>query len=242
MIECTTLLALQELDLALDESNREITRHQEKLDRFKAEVEKEEATAHQKEALLKKISLRQRQSESELADLTDRIRVTDMRLKTPGLTPNTYMALQNEVEKSRAALSPIETRVYEDMEKVEILSKDVEKAKKVAAGRRRQLEEVADKAAQTIRDCREKRELIRTQRNQTTLNVKTDLLEKYEEVRGKTKSKVVWDTDSAGCPSCGIRLPGGVISQLMASPNLAEQCPNCGIFMRWTGIPDGIVI
>ncbi|MFZ2959489.1 MAG: hypothetical protein WA705_21590 [Candidatus Ozemobacteraceae bacterium] len=241
MIECTALLALQELDLALDESDREVTRLQEKLGRLKSDVEKEEAAVLQKEALLKKINLRRRHTESGLNELIDRIAITDLRLKTPGLTPNTYMALQKEVEAIRPGVSVIETKVLEDMEKVEVLEKDVEKGRKIVAGRKRQVEEAEQRTILAIRECKQKRELLRTQRNQTSLSVNADLMEHYEELRVKTKGKVIWDTDKAGCPSCGMRLPGGVISTLMGSPTLAEPCPNCGIFMRWTGIPDGIV-
>jgi len=237
--DCTAILAIQAFDLAVDVLENRIRQLKEKSLKMEREVGEEETLIRRKEALMKKIHLRRREAETEAAEMTDRIRSSEMKLKSAGLTPNTYMALQKELDKNRELLIAIENRVLEDMEKLETLEKDVQKATKLLGGRKLHLDEVKKRISGEIAGIEQETDLQRTQRRQSSLKIPANDLELYEEMRRKTKGRAIWDADKSGCPSCGMSLSPGYVNSI-AGNNRAEPCPHCGVFIRWTGIVDGI--
>jgi len=239
MQDCTALLAVQAFDLAADELESRIRQRKEKIRKMEQEVGQEEQLLRKKEVLNEKLQLRKRATEKEAADLTDKIQTAELRLKSAGLTPNAYMAMQKELDRNRELLGGVENRILEDMEKLESLEKDVQKSAKLLAGRKLHLEEVKKQLSVEIAGFQQEADLQRTQKRQTSLRIPADDLEIYEEIRQKTKGKAIWDADKSGCPSCGMSLSPGYINAL-AGTNRAEPCPHCGVLVRWVGIVDGL--
>ncbi|HEY9070077.1 MAG TPA: hypothetical protein VIV61_07445 [Candidatus Ozemobacteraceae bacterium] len=239
MQDCTALLAVQAFDLAADELESRIRQRKEKIRKMEQEVGQEEQLLRKKEVLKEKLQLRKRATEKEAADLTDKIQTAELRLKSAGLTPNAYMAMQKELDRNRELLGGVENRILEDMEKLESLEKDVQKSAKLLAGRKLHLEEVKKQLSVEIAGFQQEADLQRTQKRQTSLRIPADDLEIYEEIRQKTKGKAIWDADKSGCPSCGMSLSPGYINAL-AGTNRAEPCPHCGVLVRWVGIVDGL--
>jgi len=239
VIDCTGLLQLQNFDLALDALDTKIRQQRERCVKLASEIEKEAALLEKKEALLKKIILRKRQAETELNDLSEKIKISELRLHGVGLNPTSYNAIQKEIDKYKETSSKLETTILEDMEKIEILQKENEKSTKVLAGRKIQLDEINKKVVIEAGKIESEKEIVRTQRSQATLSLQADSLEAYEEIRRKKKGKVIWDAETKGCPACGMGLSGGFVSMLTTSKG-AEICPYCGVMIRWVGIKDGI--
>ncbi len=238
MIEYAALIPIQELDLSIDELDRKMAQLQEKVDKLAAEIKKEEELLAAKEALFKKITLRRSQAELENDHLAERIRSNELRLQTPGVSPSAYQSLEKEIAESREKASVLETKILEDMEKGEQLARDIEKSRKVAAGRQQQLEEYKAKIRSQKQALLQEKENQVTKRRQATMNVAAGLLETYEEARQRTKGKVIWEAETAGCPACGISLPAHIVRQLSQNLQKAGECPACGAFMRWTGLVD----
>ncbi|HOY67269.1 MAG TPA: hypothetical protein PLP29_10280 [Candidatus Ozemobacteraceae bacterium] len=239
MQDCTALLAIQAFDLAADDLEIRIRQHKDKIRKMEQEVGQEEQLLRKKEMLREKLQLRKRATEKEAADLTDKIQTADLRLKSAGLTPNAYMAMQKELERNRELLGDVESRILEDMEKLETLEKDVAKSAKLLGGRKQHLEDVKKQLSGEIAGFQQEADLQRTQKRQTSLKLPASDLELYEEIRHKTKGKAIWDADKSGCPSCGMSLSAGYINSI-AGTSRAEPCPHCGVLVRWVGIVDGL--
>lgn len=239
MQDCTALLAIQAFDLAVDELEVRIRQLKEKILKMEREVGEEETLVRRKEALHKKIVLRRREAEAEAADLSGKIGGNELRLKSVGMTPNAYMATQRELDRNKELIGAVESRILEDMEKLETLEKDIEKATKLLGGRKLHLEEVRKRLAGEIAGLEREADLQRTQRRQASLKIPSHDLENYEEVRHKTKGRAIWDAEKSGCPSCGMSLSPGYVNSI-AGTNRAEPCPHCGVFIRWVGIIDGV--
>ncbi len=239
MIDCRVLLECQRLDLAIDELDARLKQHHSKIEKLTGEIGKEAELLKNKEALHKKILLRRRKNETEMEEVNQKIKSSDLRMRSAGISPDTYGALQREVESGKEKISLLETQILEDNEKLEVLEKDIEKSTKVLAGRRLQLEESNRKVAEQTKDIRNERELLKTSRNQTSLSLPADLLEIYEDLRRKSKGKVIYDTEKAGCPACGMKLPESFLITIIGLDG-AEPCPHCGFLLRWIGILDGI--
>jgi len=239
VLEYKGLLELQKFDLLIDEIDEKIRKQTEKVERLALEIGKEEELLKDKEALLKKITLRKRKGESELNATEEKIKTIDMKMRCAGVSPDTYQALQRELDSAKEKFSKLETQVLEDMEKIEILEKDIQKGTKVNAGRKLQLEESRKKAQEQTFELRKEKELLDVQRKQISLKIAADQLEIYEELRRKVNRKVLWDTDKPSCPACGMHLPESFLSSIIGFDE-AEPCPHCGVYLHWTGILDGI--
>ncbi len=240
MIDISSLVPLQDLDLAIGKIDAKARQQEEKVAKLEGEIAKESALVEKKEALLKKIQLRKRDLEGKSASATDRIRSGELKLKSSGLSPNSYLALEKEIATARDENSDLETKILEDMEKVEVLQQDIEKSRKVVAGRKVQLEEFRKKIADQKGEIEREKDLLRTQRNQASLKIDSKILEVYETLRCKSKGQVIWFAETPGCPSCGFSFPKGFTTMLVGLKNEAEHCPNCSMLIKWVGIRDGV--
>ena len=238
MIECIPLLELQKYDLQIDALEVQAQSVKDRVQKLVGEIHKEEELLKNKGALLKKIALRQKKAESEMEDHSSKVRVNEVRLKSAGMSPDTYGALEREIAAAKAEISILESKILEDMDKAEFLRKDIDKAHKVLDGRRHFLEDVKRKAQGETVEINGKKDHLLTLRRQASLKIAGDLLEPYEELRAKTKGRVIWDAETPFCPSCGMSLPPGFVRSL-AGTEKAEYCPSCSVLLRWTGMADG---
>ena len=235
MIPCSDLLPIQELDLRIDATLEQIKEKKAKIAKMQAEIQKDEELLKKKEALLKKIQVRKRTAETSMQDYTEKVKTAKLKMQSAGLSPSSYEALQKEIAVNSDKLSEVETQVLEDMEKVEILETDTVKGNKVISGRKQHLSEIKDRVASEITQLNKEIDALKTERSQNSLNIETSSLELYEEIRNKKGGQVIYDTESNGCPACGMGLPNGFITSL-SNHEGAEKCTYCGKLLRWTGL------
>lgn len=237
MIECSALIPVRDFDLRIDALEAQIKEFRDRVSRMALDIDSEKNLYRKKEALLQKIQLRRRKNEKDFEELNETEKATELRLKSAGLAPASYAALEKELAVIREKASQLETAVLEDMEKLEILEKDLEKGNKLIAGRDRHLEEIRGKMKDDVKKIACERDEIAAQRSQAALKTPANLLEIYENLRQRKKGCVLWDIETNGCPACGHSLPDGMLSALH-SGTAAHQCPNCEILLRWTGLRD----
>lgn len=238
MIDCTELLALQEHDLELDRLEEKTRQIQEKAARMEADIQKDQDLLDKKTALLKKIQVRKKGSETELAGHSDKLKALETKLKNAS-APATYLALEKEIAGLKGKISEIESKVLEDMEKQETLEKDLAKGQKILAGQRLHLADIKIRQASELASLAQEREQARTKRHQAALKIQGQALEIYEELRHTKKGRIIWDTETNGCPACGMSLPASFVTALVGRPT-ADHCPYCKVLIRWTGLLDSI--
>lgn len=237
MIPCKTLIPLQELDLKIDAAKDQIEEKKQKIVRMQKDIEADAQLIEKKHALLKKIQLRKRKDESEFNELSQLIKNSEAKMQGAGLAPASYAALDKELANMRKKAGEAETRILEDMEKIEILEKDTVKGAKVIAGRKEHLEQIKVRVTDEVLAIKKEIELIQTQRSQASLKIETDILEKYEELRHRKRGQVIYAIENPSCPACGMGLPAGFVSSL-ATHEDAERCSNCEMLLYWTGLRD----
>ena len=234
MIPVKKLIPLQALDLKIDSASSAIDERKQKVARMQKEIDADADLVEKKKALLKKIQLRKRAAESSFEEVTEQVKTAELKMKSAGLSPASYSALEKEIATLKVRAGELETAVLQDMEKIEVLEKDIPKGEKVVAGRRVHLDEVKSRITDEILGLKKEIELIKTDRSQVSLKIEADSLELYEELRKQKKGQVIFDIDLASCPACGMGLPGGFVSAASAHEE-AEKCSYCGILLRWTG-------
>ena len=204
---------------------------------MQTEIDNDAALLEKKQALLKKIKLRRSAAESEFEGLNETVKSSQHKLESAGLAPAAYSALDRELSTKRTKASEIETKILEDMEKIEVLQRDIEKGLKGVAGRREHLAQVKVRLSDEIIVIKKEIDVLKTQRGQCRLGIETDILEKYEVLRQKRHGQVLYATDNPACPACGMGMPAGFVSAL-TSHDGAESCSNCDALIYWTGLRD----
>jgi len=234
VIHYKNLVSLQEYDLKIDAAKELVEEKKQKIVKMQTEIDSDAQLLEKKQALHKKIQLRKRTLESDLSEMNVSLRAAEMKMQNSGVSPNAYAALEKEVVAIKAKISEAETRVLEDMEKIETLEKDNDRGSKVIAGRREHLAQVKSRVSDEILAVKKEIEILQTQRSQASLKVESDILEIYENLRQKKRGKVLAGIESLSCPTCGMALPAGFASSLTSSDE-ADSCPNCGVLIYWTG-------
>ena len=234
MLDCKQLIPLQELDLKIESAKKQIEEKKQKYLRMQKDVTEEATLLDKKNALLKNIKLRKSKAEHEAEDLNQKIKVNEMKMQSAGVSPKDYAAFEKMSVNLKKQLDEQETKILSDMEKIEVLTADIEKSTKVLGGRKQHLEMVKVRTSEEIIGDKKQLELIVTERNQASLKIEAKILTKYEELRKKKKGQVLFGIDTSACPKCGMGLPAGVLSAIKSSTE-AEKCDNCGIYVYWTG-------
>jgi len=237
VIQCKTLIPLQELDLKIDAANAQIEEKKQKAARMQTEIENDAALLDKKQALLKKIQLRRRAAETEFESLNASIKSSQLKLESAGIPPAAYSALERELTAQKSKASEIETKILEDMEKIETLEADITKGEKVVAGRREHLSQVKARITDEVSVIRREIEDLKTLRGQCSLGIETGILEKYETLRQKRRGQVLYAFESPSCPACGMGMPAGFMSSIITHDG-AESCSNCEALLYWTGLRD----
>ncbi len=235
MFDLTGIDEIQRLDLEIDELDQGMATHREKIARLEAEVHEEEALIGKKQALEKKIVLRKKANETEMAALNERLTLIGVRLKSPGVSPAQYEALQKEADGLKGPLSVLETKVLEDMEKLQLLEADIPKRQKVLEGRRAQVVTWNEKHSAEIRRLEAERERVATERRQLSMKLGVQTLEVYEELRRRHKGRVVFDATAPVCPACGMNIPKSDLNRMVGSADAGHRCTNCSRLLRWRG-------
>lgn len=234
MIALNNLIPLQQFDLKIDAANASINEKKQKIQRMSAEIAKDEQLIDKKGALLQKIQLRYRKAELELQECSEKKNLIKVKMESIGMKPKAYTALEKESAILEAKMNNLETAILEDMEKVEVLTADIAKGKKVVAGRKVHLEQIRLRVGQEVTELRSQIDGFKTERHQISLKVSADALEVYEELRRKKGGQVAYEIESAACPACGMTLPAGFLSAICAH-NEFEKCFNCEILLHWIG-------
>lgn len=234
MLHCKELIPLQELDLKIDSAKKQIEERKQKFLRMKKDIEEEASLVEKKVALLKNIKLRKNKAELEASDLANKVKVTEMKMQNAGVSPKDYEAFEKMLTTYRKQLDEQETKVLSDMEKIEVLTADVEKSTKVVAGRKEHLEMVKIRTQEEIIGDKKQLELIETERKQYSLKIDVAPLAKYETLRSSKKGRVLYGIESEVCPKCGMGVPAGKVGALKGSEE-ADSCDNCGVYLYWTG-------
>lgn len=235
MIQCKLLIPLQELDLKIDAANSRIEEKKQKVARMQSEIDNDTVLLEKKQALLKKIQVRRHSAETEFESLNSTIDSSQQKLVNVQMPPAAYSALEREIVTQKSKASELETKILEDMEKIEVLEADTAKGNKVIAGRREHLTQIKERIVDEIAVIKNEIEDLKAQRGQSSLKVETDVLQIYEELRQRKHGQVLFACESASCPACGMGLPAGFVSSL-TSHDGAESCSNCEVLLYWTGL------
>lgn len=221
----TQLVALQAIDLEIDQIDNAIKSEQSGLDERMSALAKREALINE---LQESITTQQKESrtlEAEMADKMDHVRERQSKMMQVQ-TGREQTALLKEIEDAKKSAKENEEKIMAIMESVEKLTAQMEEEKNLLKGEKKLVVEETDKVRaniEAINKGKKKKDLKRTEQAE---KIKKSLLRKYDTLRQHRNGLAVINVVDGVCQGCFMALPPQRYNMLLKGDDIFA-CPTC---------------
>jgi predicted nucleic acid-binding Zn-ribbon protein len=218
------LYKLQQLDLELQKKLQELSEVNHELGDNKALVAAESKLSSHKEQL-ENISRKQKNSEWELDDLQERIRLIDSRLYS-GTTkdPKELVNLEKEVKGLKNQIKPKEDALLGLMSRAEVIEADVKSDTEEVKRLKREREQKQETFGQKKSEIETLLAKLKEDRVGLTQQIDPEALKTYERIR-LSRGQAVTKVERGECQGCHIAVPTSQWQKVKAGDLI--QCNSC---------------
>jgi len=234
--ELARLSELQEID-------QEITAREQALSALDDGSEAQ-ARAAQLQAELETARLSSREAEANLLDSDLELKSTEAKRKTCEeklyggkiRNPKELGDLEHEVQILAHHIDQLTDRVLGLMDEVEVQRQDVRAREDALKQAESELEVITAKYQEVTTRLGAEIEELRKKRAQAAKDVRnSQLLRKYDEVRGRLGDPALLVISDGVCSACHLTLSLDLVRRLKAASQL-DTCENCGRILRWDAV------
>ncbi len=225
----TSLLELQEVDLAITRAQKRLDEMPEKRAILEARKKQREVGALHAKALelVSRLEREVAKSEDESASITDKITSEQQKIMSGEITnPKELQHITREMDALKRRRDKLEIDEVAQLERVD-------KAKGQVAKVEQALEQLKAKEEQFIAEFKDKGGQLQSEIEQMTVrrtrlagSLPPELLSRYETLREAKQGMGVGKLDGARCTACRIELPAERVKELETGGPIAT-CPNC---------------
>jgi predicted nucleic acid-binding Zn-ribbon protein len=218
------LYKLQQLDLELQKKLQELSEVNHELGDNKSLVAAESKLSSHKEQL-ENISRKQKNSEWELDDLQERIRLIDSRLYS-GTTkdPKELVNLEKEVKGLKNQIKPKEDALLGLMSRAEVIEADVKSDTEEVKRLKREREQKQETFGQKKSEIETLLAKLKEDRVGLTQQIDPEALKTYERIR-LSRGQAVTKVERGECQGCHIAVPTSQWQKVKAGDLI--QCNSC---------------
>jgi predicted nucleic acid-binding Zn-ribbon protein len=225
------LIALQTIDLRIQEMEREKRQIPQFITSLEEELKKGEDKFRAEKAELEKLQKDHRQKEKDLEEEVDRVKKTETRVFEIK-TNKEYQAVLKEIENAKKFNRQREEEILEILERLEELQKRVAREEKELEGKRKELQQqVAELRQKEASYEREMADEAR-QREEREKGIPLELLSKYRMLLERRNGVAVARVIQGVCQACNMNLRPQLFIDLQKQDSLII-CPNCNRILFW---------
>lgn len=221
----TQLVALQAIDLEIDQIDSAIKLEQNGLDeRISALADRESLIS----SLEEKISTQQAESrtlEAEMADKMDHVRERQSKMMQVQ-TGREQTALLKEIEDAKKSAKENEEKIVVLMESIEKLTTQITEEKNLLKGEKTIVAEETEKVRGNIEAINKGKKTKDNVRNKQAKEVKPSLLKKYDTLRQRRNGLAVVNVLDGVCQGCFMAIPPQRYNVLLRGDTMFD-CPIC---------------
>jgi hypothetical protein len=219
------LVALQAIDLEIDQIDNAIKSEQSGLDERMTALAKREALINE---LKDKISSQQKESrtlEGEMADKMDHVRERQSKMMQVQ-TGREQTALLKEIEDAKKSAKENEEKIMVIMESIEKLTVQMEEEKNLLKGEKQLVIEETDKVRANIEAINKSKKKKDAKRSEQAGLIKKSLLRKYDTLRQHRNGLAVINVVDGVCQGCFMAVPPQRFNLLLKGDDI-YACPTC---------------
>lgn len=191
----------------------------------KKEWESEKAHLAELEDALKKLQLKQKEKEGQLAEKETHVKKLDGQL-TQVKTNKEYGALQQEIASLKADNSLLEEDIIKILDEVEAARETVKEEKGRLAQIEKQYQEIEHKLRDEEKTLQASRENLKKQREEITKQIKPDVKQLYERILAAKEGQALAALRRESCSACSMHLRPQLINNILLGETLV-LCESC---------------
>ena len=219
------LIKTQDLDRDLYLAGQQLTEIPEERARLKGELESEKQHLKSLEEELKKIQLKQREQEKELANKEANIKKFDGQLAQVK-TNKEYSALQQEIASLKADNSVLEEEIIKIIDQVEAAEEEVKKERERLKEVEKKFQEREGELSRKEKTLNEGLESLKKNREETIQKVSPEVRNMYDAIVKKKQGLGLAPLNGETCGACQMQVRAQVINELQLGQDLilCEAC------------------
>ncbi len=219
------LVALQAIDMEIDQIDQAIKAEQSGLDERITALAKRENfinELHEKNTSLQKES---RTLEGEMADKMGHVRDRQSRMMQVQ-TGREQTAILKEIEDAKKSAKENEEKIVAIMVSIEQLTAQMAEERNLLKGEKELVAEETEKVRANIEAINKGKKEKDSQRSDQAIKIKPTILRKYDTLRQRRNGLAVVNVTDGVCQGCFMALPAQLFNQLLRGDQLFD-CPTC---------------
>ena len=219
------LIALQGIDLEIDQIENEIKAEQNALDQRISALAGKEVLIGELQEQIVALEKERRTLEAEVADKMAHVKDRQSKMMQVQ-TGREQTALLKEIEDGKKSAKEIEEKIVAIMEEVEKLGLQINEEKNLLKGEKELVAEETVKVRniiETINKGRKEKDVLRQQQAQ---GIKVNVLRKYSTLRERRNGLAVVNVLQGVCQGCFMSIPPQKYNQLLKGDQIFD-CPTC---------------
>lgn len=225
------LVALQTIDLRIQEMEREKKQIPQFITSLEEELKQEEERFRGQKDELEKLQKERRQKEKDLEEEVSRVKKAEGRVFEIK-TNKEYQAVLKEIENAKKLNRQREEEILEILERLEERQKRIIRDEKELEGRRKVLEKQVVELRQKEASFEQEMADEVHQRGEREKGIPPDLLSKYRILLEKRQGMAVARVIQGVCQACNMNLRPQLFIELQKQDTLI-LCPNCNRILFW---------
>ncbi len=227
----TQLVALQAIDLEIDQIDNAIKSEQSALDERISALARREAVIAELQEQITSQQKENRSLEGEMADQMDRVRERQSKMMQIQ-TGREQAALLKEIEEAKKYARENEEKIITTMESVEKLTAQITEEKNLLKGEKLLVVEETEKVRSTIEGINKGKKEKEKIRAQHAGQIKGSVLRKYDTLRQRRNGLAVIHVVDGVCQGCFMAIPPQKFNLLLRGNQMFE-CPTCQRLMYY---------
>jgi hypothetical protein len=219
------LIALQGIDLEIDQIENEIKAEQNALDQRISALAGKEVLIGELQEQIVSLEKERRTLEAEVADKMAHVKDRQSKMMQVQ-TGREQTALLKEIEDGKKNAKEIEEKIVAIMEEVEKLGLQINEEKNLLKGEKELVAEETVKVRniiETINKGKKEKDALRQQQAQ---GIKVNVLRKYSTLRERRNGLAVVNVLQGVCQGCFMSIPPQKYNQLLKGDQIFD-CPTC---------------
>jgi predicted nucleic acid-binding Zn-ribbon protein len=225
------LVALQIVDLKIQEMERVKEEIPQRIASLEEEFRKEEESVQAERTELEKLQKERPQKEKDLEEEIDRVKKAEARVFEIK-TNKEYQAVLKEIDNAKKLNRQREEEILGILERLEDMQNHLGKGEKSLEARRREYQRQVAELKQKAASFNEEMAGEVRQREKQEKAIPQDLLSKYHMLLEKRQGVAVARVINGACQACNMNLRPQLYIELQKQDTLIA-CPNCNRILFW---------
>ncbi len=227
------LIELQRIELRIDKYREKMAELPRRINEINENLRSGREMLKEEEQRNEQLQNIKTEKEKELENENERIRKMEARLKQIK-TNRQYQALLKEIAENKSYIQRLEEDLLKVMAEAEETQKRLDALRSEWLKKEEEMEREMEEIKKEMEEVERLLKKETAQRESLIINIRSDLLKKFNLIRSRRNGIAVVPTKNGACGGCFIDIPPQLFNEILKNGSLIT-CPNCHRILFWEG-------